>query len=201
MQQTSENLNRCEWSSHDPLYQDYHDHEWGVPVHDNQKLFEFLCLEGAQAGLSWITILRKRECYFQVFDGFDPDVIAHYDARKKVELMKEPGIVRNRLKIEAFVNNARATLKLRDAGLTLDEFLWDFVDGRPIQNAWRRQDQVPAKTDLSSKLSQALKGWTFSFVGPTICYALMQATGMVNDHLVTCFRYDQIREQAEQFTR
>ncbi len=194
MQEQRDDLTRCEWAGDDPLYQDYHDSEWGVPLHDNRKLFEFLCLEGAQAGLSWITILRKRQHYFQVFDGFDPEAIARYDATKKAELMNDPGIVRNRLKIEAFVNNARATLNLREAGLALDEFLWDFVDGRPIQNAWCRQDQVPVQTDLSRKLSRALKKRAFSFVGPTICYAFMQATGMVNDHLVTCFRYAQLRE-------
>ncbi|MYB35480.1 MAG: DNA-3-methyladenine glycosylase I [Gammaproteobacteria bacterium] len=194
-------LTRCEWCGDDPLYQDYHDYEWGVPLHDNQKLFEFLCLEGAQAGLSWLTILRKRERYFQVFDGFDPDVIARYDAGKKAELMADPGIVRNRLKVDAFINNARATLSMREAGLTLDAFLWDFVDGRPMQNAWRTQDQVPAKTDLSDRLSRALKERTFTFVGPTICYSFMQATGMVNDHLVSCFRHAQIQEQAEQLTR
>ncbi len=197
MEERDGSLTRCEWCGDDPLYQSYHDYEWGVPLHDNQKLFEFLCLEGAQAGLSWLTILRKREHYFQVFDGFDPDVIARYDARKKAELMNDPGIVRNRLKVGAFINNARATLGMREAGLTLDGFLWDFVDGRPIQNAWRRQDQVPASTDLSDRLSRALKERTFTFVGPTICYAFMQATGMVNDHLVSCFRYAQIREQAE----
>ncbi len=194
MQEQRDDLIRCEWAGDDPLYQDYHDSEWGVPLHDNRKLFEFLCLEGAQAGLSWITILRKRQHYFRVFDGFDPEAIARYDAKKKAELMNDSGIVRNRLKIEAFVNNARATLNLREAGLTLDEFLWDFVDGRPIQNAWCRQDQVPAQTDLSRKLSRALRKRVFSFVGPTICYAFMQATGMVNDHLVTCFRHAQLRE-------
>ena len=201
MEKQDGSLTRCEWCGDDPLYQNYHDHEWGVPLHDNQKLFELLCLEGAQAGLSWLTILHKRERYSQVFDGFDPDVIARYDARKKAELMNDPGIVRNRLKVDAFINNARATLRMREVGLTLDGFLWDFVNGRPIQNAWHRQDQVPASTDLSDRLSRALKERTFTFVGPTICYAFMQATGMVNDHLVSCFRYAQIREQAEQLTR
>lgn len=201
MNESMDNLTRCGWCGDDPLYRDYHDCEWGVPLHDNQKLFEFLCLEGAQAGLSWLTILRKRERYIRVFDGFSPDAIARYDARKKAGLMNDPGIVRNRLKVEAFVNNARATLAMRESGLTLDEFLWEFVDGRPIQNAWHRQDQVPARTDLSSKLSSALKQRGFAFVGPTICYAFMQATGMVNDHLVSCFRYAQIREQAGQSKR
>lgn len=201
MKEQYDSLSRCEWCEDDLLYQNYHDCEWGVPLHDNQKLFEFLCLEGAQAGLSWLTILRKRERYSQVFDEFDPDVIARYDARKKAELMNDPGIVRNRLKVDAFINNARAMLGMREAGLTLDAFLWGFVDGRPIQNAWHTQDKVPARTDLSDKLSRALKERAFTFVGPTICYAFMQATGMVNDHLVSCFRYAQIREQAEQLMR
>jgi len=201
MKQRTDSLTRCEWCVNDPLYRDYHDHEWGVPLHDNQKLFEFLCLEGAQAGLSWLTILRKRERYVQVFDGFNPDAIARYDAGKIAELMNDAGIVRNELKVRAFVNNAQSTLSMRESGMTLDEFFWDFVGGQPIQNAWRTQDQVPARTGLSDRLSRVLGKLGFAFVGPTICYAFMQATGMVNDHLVNCFRYPQLREQAGQLTK
>ncbi|MYD76213.1 MAG: DNA-3-methyladenine glycosylase I [Gammaproteobacteria bacterium] len=187
-----DNLNRCGWCGEDALYRDYHDNEWGVPLHDNVKLFEFLCLEGAQAGLSWITILRKRARYIEVFDGFNPDAIARYDDRKISALLNDPGIVRNRLKVHAFIKNARACLDMREAGLTLDRYFWDFVDGRPIQNAWRTLDEVPANTGLSDRLSRDLKQRGFAFVGTTICYAFMQATGMVNDHLVDCYRHRQL---------
>lgn len=185
-------LNRCGWCGEDTLYRDYHDNEWGVPLHDNVKLFEFLCLEGAQAGLSWITILRKRARYIEVFDGFNPDAIARYGDRKVSTLLNDPGIVRNRLKVHAFIKNARACLDMREAGLTLDRYFWDFVDGRPIQNAWRALDEVPANTGLSDRLSRDLKQRGFAFVGTTICYAFMQATGMVNDHLVDCYRHRQL---------
>lgn len=190
-------LNRCEWCGNDALYQDYHDCEWGVPLHDNRKLFEFLCLEGAQAGLSWITILRKRRRYIEVFDGFNPEAMARYGESKISQLLNDPGIVRNRLKVRAFVSNARATLEMREAGLDLNEYLWGFVDGRPVQNAWRTQDQVPANTDLSDRLSSDLKRRGFVFVGSTICYAFMQATGMVNDHLASCFRHSELQRQSE----
>lgn len=163
-----------------------------MPLHDDQKLFEFLCLEGAQAGLSWITILRKRERYIQVFDGFDPEKIAGYGDRKIARLLTDPGIVRNRLKVNGFVKNARACLTMRDQGLSLDTYFWDYVDGRPIQNNWRQAEDVPANTSLSDAISKDLKKRGFTFVGSTICYAFMQATGMINDHLVSCHRHQML---------
>lgn len=185
-------LIRCWWCEDDPLYCAYHDHEWGVPEYDSQKLFELLCLEGAQAGLSWITILRKRARYVEVFDHFNPEIIANYDDQKIVKLLNDPGIVRNRLKVKAFIKNARACLDMREAGLTLDRYFWDFVDGSPIRNAWTSPGQVPDSTALSNRISKDLKKRGFTFVGPTICYAFMQAAGLVNDHLVDCHRYNQI---------
>lgn len=196
MQQSDNDLNRCGWCGDNALYQHYHDHEWGVPLHDDQKLFEFLCLEGAQAGLSWITILRKRKRYIEVFDEFNPDAIARYDEQKISQLLNDPGIVRNRLKVRAFINNALATITMREAGLALNDYLWDFVDGHPIQNSWQTLDQVPVNTDLSDRLSKDLKRRGFAFVGTTICYAFMQATGMVNDHLVHCYRYSELQDKA-----
>ncbi len=187
-----DNLTRCWWCEDDPLYCDYHDHEWGVPEFDSQKLFELLCLEGAQAGLSWITILRKRAHYIKVFDNFNPDLIAHYGDEKIAALLNDSGIVRNRLKVHAFIKNARAYLKLRDAGLTLDQYFWDFVDGQPIKNAWTRADEVPDNTALSHRISHDLKKRGFTFVGPTICYAFMQSAGLVNDHLFDCHRYNEL---------
>ena len=186
-----DDLIRCGWCDGDPLYREYHDLEWGVPEYDSTKLFEMLCLEGAQAGLSWITILRKRAHYKQVFDGFNPDLIARYDDKKVTALLNDPGIVRNRLKVNAFIKNARACLKMRDSGLTLDDYFWDFVDGTPIQNAWITLNEVPNNTLLSDRMSKDLKKRGFSFVGSTICYAFMQAAGLVNDHLVDCHRYQQ----------
>ena len=183
---------RCEWCGDDALYRNYHDTEWGEPLHDDRKLFEFLCLEGAQAGLSWITILRKRERYIQVFDGFDSEKIARYDADKIVELLSDPGIVRNKLKVNGFVKNARACLNMRDQGLSLNAYFWEYVDGQPIQNNWNKARQVPANTPLSDTISKGLKKRGFVFVGSTICYAFMQATGMVNDHLVGCYRHKQL---------
>ncbi len=183
-----EHENRCWWCGDDPLYVEYHDKEWGVPLYDDHKLFEFLCLEGAQAGLSWITILRKREHYCRVFDDFDAERIAGYGKRKIAGLLDDPGIVRNRLKINAFINNAKAYLDMREQGLSFNEYLWGFVDGKPVLNAWSRPEQVPASTPVSEALSRDLKKRGFTFVGPTICYAFMQATGMVNDHLADCFR-------------
>ena len=183
---------RCEWCGDDPLYRNYHDTEWGEPLHDDRKLFEFLCLEGAQAGLSWITILRKRKRYIQVFDGFDAEKIASYDAGKIAELLRDPGIVRNRLKVNGFVKNARACLEMRDRGLSLDAYFWQYVDGEPLQNNWRESRHVPANTPLSDTLSKDLKKRGFVFVGSTICYAFMQAIGMVNDHLVRCYRHRQL---------
>jgi len=180
---------RCWWCGEDPLYQAYHDKEWGVPVHDERGLFEFLCLEGAQAGLSWITILRKREHYQLVFDQFDVNKIARYDEAKIASLLGDAGIVRNKLKVRGFVKNARAYLALLEGGLSLDKYLWDFVDGRPIQNNWQSPDQVPANTPVSDAMSKDLKKRGFTFVGTTICYAFMQAAGLVNDHLSHCPRF------------
>lgn len=183
---------RCWWCGDDPLYQAYHDHEWGVPIHDEQGLFEFLCLEGAQAGLSWITVLRKREHYRMVFDQFDAHKIARYDEAKTSALLADPGIIRNRLKVHGFVKNARAYLAMLDEGLTLDGYLWGFVDGTTIQNNLQSPRQVPANTPLSDAMSKDLKKRGFTFVGTTICYAFMQAAGMVNDHLSDCFRFEDL---------
>jgi DNA-3-methyladenine glycosylase I len=180
---------RCAWAGDDPLYVRYHDEEWGVPQHDDRRLFEMLILEGAQAGLSWITILRKREAYRQAFDGFDPSKVARYDRRRTARLLENPGIVRNRLKIEGAVRNARAFLGVQEEHGSFDEYIWQFVGGRPKRNAWRSMKQVPASTAESDALSRDLRGRGFTFVGSTICYAFMQATGMVNDHLVDCHRY------------
>jgi DNA-3-methyladenine glycosylase I len=170
----------------------YHDQEWGVPLHEDQKLFEFLILEGAQAGLSWDTILRKREHYRLVFDHFDPCIVAAYDDRKMADLLADPGIVRNRLKIRAAIQNANAFLKLQSEMGSFDAYLWRFVDGVPKQNHWRTMQDVPSKTPQAEALSKDLKRHGFTFVGPTICYAFMQATGMVNDHTVDCFRHADI---------
>jgi DNA-3-methyladenine glycosylase I len=183
---------RCWWCGDDELYQDYHDLEWGVPVHDDRLLFEFLCLEGAQAGLSWITILRKRENYRRVFDNFDADKIARYQDEKIAALLQDPGIVRNRLKVNGFVKNARALLELREQGTTLDAYLWNFVDSEPLQNNRQASDQVPANTDISDAMSKDLKKRGFTFVGSTICYAFMQAAGLVNDHTVDCYRHSEL---------
>ena len=184
---------RCWWCGDDELYQDYHDIEWGVPVHDDRLLFEFLCLEGAQAGLSWITILRKRENYRHVFDNFDAGKIARYPDKKIAALLQDPGIVRNRLKVNGFVKNARALLELQEQGMTLDEYLWNFVDGEPLQTDRKTIAQVPANTDISDAMSKDLKKRGFTFVGSTICYAFMQAAGLVNDHTVDCFRHAQLK--------
>ena len=187
-------VQRCAWAGNrSPLEIAYHDEEWGVPTHDDRRLFEMLILEGAQAGLSWATILNKREGYRRAFDGFDPEKIARYTAAKTQKLIQDAGIVRNRLKIEAAVGNARAYLELRTTGRTLSDTLWAFVDGRPIQNRWRTPDQVPASTTQSEAMSRELKRRGFKFVGSTICYAFMQAVGMVNDHTVDCFRHRQLR--------
>jgi DNA-3-methyladenine glycosylase I len=183
---------RCPWSNGSQLYLEYHDVEWGVPVHNDQKLFEMLILEGAQAGLSWSTILNKRSGYVQVFDGFDAEKVAHYDERKYQELLANPAIVRNRLKIQAAIHNAQAFLQVRERLGSFDAFLWQFVDGTPIQNRWETLQEVPAHTRESDAMSKALKRLGFRFVGTTICYAFMQAVGMVNDHLVTCFRWEEV---------
>jgi DNA-3-methyladenine glycosylase I len=182
---------RCAWSG-DGLMTEYHDTEWGVPLHDDRGLFEFLILEGAQAGLSWMTILRKRENYRAAFSGFDAAKMARYDARKIASLMGNEGIVRNRLKVAAAVDNARAFLKAQEEFGSFDAYLWRFVDGVPLQNRWRQMGDVPARTPQSDAMSKDLAKRGFRFVGSTICYAFMQATGMVNDHLVSCFRYKEI---------
>ena len=184
-------MNRCEWAGNE-LSIRYHDEEWGVPVHDDRVLFEFLLLEGAQAGLSWDTILKKRENYRVAFDGFDPNKIARYNKRKITRLLSDPGIVRNRLKIDSAVRNARAFLEVQEEFGGFDEYIWRFVDGHPIRNAWRRLADVPAATQESDTMSKDLKLRGFNFVGSTICYAFMQAVGMVNDHVVGCFRHDQV---------
>lgn len=182
-------MERCDWCGDDPLYVQYHDEEWGVPLRDEQRMFEFLCLEGAQAGLSWITILRKRPGYLAVFDGFDVQTAARYTDKQLDAKLKDERIVRNRLKVYAVRKNAQATLGLYEQGRSLTEFLWDFVDGKPIQNRWRAMSEVPATTPLSERISKELKKLGFTFVGPTIVYAHMQATGIVNDHLVSCHRH------------
>jgi len=183
---------RCWWCGDDALYQDYHDNEWGIPLHDDQQLFEFLCLEGAQAGLSWITILKKRAHYTKVFDNFDARKIVRYSDKKIQTLLNDPGIIRNKLKVNGFVKNARAYLDILDAGMTFDDYCWGFVDGKTIQNKWKTNRQVPANTEISDAMSKDMKKKGFTFVGTTICYAFMQATGMVNDHLVRCYRHRQL---------
>jgi DNA-3-methyladenine glycosylase I len=184
---------RCDWASLDnDLYREYHDREWGVPVHDERLLFEFLVLEGAQAGLSWSTILNKRENYRRAFDGFDPKKVASYDAAKVRLLLADPGLVRNRLKIRAAIQNARALLKVRKEFGSFDSYMWGLVGGKPRVNRWRTLKAIPATTPASEAMSRDLLRRGFSFVGPTICYAHMQAVGMVNDHLVSCFRYREL---------
>ena len=183
---------RCEWTGDDPLMIEYHDLEWGVPKHDDRRLFEDLVLDGAQAGLSWMTILRKRENYRLAFDNFDPAKVAAYDEAKIEELLQDPGIVRNRQKINSAVKNARAFLEIQEEFGSFDAYIWGFVGGTPIQNTWQSMSQLPAKTELSEHISKDLKNRGFNFVGPTIIYAFMQAVGLVNDHTVDCFRYYEI---------
>ncbi len=189
-------LTRCPWALASQQYTDYHDNEWGVPVHDDRKLFEMLILEGVQAGLSWSLILKKRAGYIQAFDGFDASKIARYDNRKVQELLANPEIVRNRLKIQATLQNARAFLQVQSEAGSLDVFLWQFVDGQPMQNAWKSLQEVPAKTRESDAMSKELKRHGFTFVGSTICYAFMQAVGMVNDHITECFRWQEVQALA-----
>ncbi len=184
---------RCEWAGTDPLMVRYHDREWGVPVHRDRKHFEFLILEGAQAGLSWSTVLRKREAYGQAFSGFDPALVARYSASRMRKLMKDPGIIRNRLKIESAVRNARAFLAVQDEFGSFNAYCWRFVDGQPRVNRWKTIRDVPATSRESDQFSKDLRDRGFRFVGSTIIYAHMQAVGMVNDHLVDCFRYREIR--------
>jgi DNA-3-methyladenine glycosylase I len=186
---------RCPWVNvNEPLYTRYHDEEWGVPLRGNDAaLFERICLEGAQAGLSWLTILRKRDSYRAAFDGFDPAKVARYDETKIVELMGNAGIVRNRLKIRSAINNAQKVLAVQAEFGSLDRYLWGFVDGKSLQNHWRALSEIPPETELSRKMSKDLLQRGFRFVGPTICYAMMQAVGMVNDHTVDCFRYHEVQ--------
>jgi DNA-3-methyladenine glycosylase I len=185
-------MNRCPWSGTDPLYVEYHDREWGVPVHDDPKLFEFLVLEGMQAGLSWLTILRKRENFRRAFAGFDAEKIAKFDVRKVKQLLSDPGIIRNQLKILATIGNAKAYLAARKEFGSFDKYLWQFVGGRPKINRRRTIGKVPARTPESDAMSEDLKKRGFKFVGSTICYAHMQATGMVNDHVTSCFRHREL---------
>jgi DNA-3-methyladenine glycosylase I len=184
---------RCEWVGSDSLYVAYHDQEWGVPVYDDRELFAKLILDGAQAGLSWITILRKRDNYYEAFDQFDPQKMAAYDEEKVAALLDDPGIVRNRLKVRSAIQNAQAFLRLQEETGSFSDFLWSFVDGKPLQNSWRSMDELPAKTAVSGAMSKALKERGFSFVGPTITYAFMQAVGLVNDHVVGCFRHEEVK--------
>ncbi len=192
---------RCEWSGNNPLYIAYHDEEWGVPAHDDRHLFEMLLLEGAQAGLSWLTILKKRENYRKAFHSFDPEKVAAYSERDVQRLLSDSGIVRNRLKIEAAIKNARGIRKIQEEYGTLAVFLWRYVDGTPRQNNWKSMAELPTRTPQSDAMSKDLKRRGFNFVGPTICYSFMQAIGMVNDHVVDCFRHAEVKQMAQQSKR
>jgi len=183
------NKQRCDWVTEDQIYLDYHDEEWGRPVHEDRKLFEMLCLEGAQAGLSWITILKRRDSYREAFDNFDPKLISNYDQEKIEALIQNEGIIRNKSKINSVITNARAFLEVQEEFGTFDRYIWRFVGGEPIKNDWKTHTDVPAITKESERMSKDLKKRGFKFVGPTICYAFMQATGMVNDHTIECFLY------------
>ena len=187
-------VTRCGWCGDDPLYMDYHDHEWGTPLHDDQQWFEFLTLEGAQAGLSWITVLRKRDAFRLAFDQLDPHIVAQYDEAKMQTLLQNTAIIRNKLKIKSAITNAQRFLEIQSEFNSFDAYIWRFVDGQTIQNAWRSLAEVPDYTPESEAMSKDLKKRGFKFVGPTICYALMQATGMVNDHVIDCFRYADLQD-------
>lgn len=189
---TPDDKPRCAWMGNDFKMLAYHDNEWGVPLHEDRKWFEFLVLDAFQAGLSWRTVLHKREAFRRVFYGFDPQKVARMPAAAKARAMEDKSIIRNRLKIEATIKNARAFLKLQETRGSFDAFIWSFTDGRTVRNAWKRMDQIPASTPLSDKVSRGLKAEGFSFVGTTICYSLLQAAGVVNDHLVHCFRYKEL---------
>ena len=184
---------RCDWANSDPIYVEYHDREWGVPEHDDRRLFEFLVLEGMQAGLSWLTILRKRDHFRKAFDGFHPEKVARYGQKKVKQLLSDEGIIRNRLKIESAIQNAKAFLQVQEEFGSFDRFMWQFVNGNPKKNRWRTLKDIPATTAESDAMSRELRARGFRFVGSTICYAHMQACGMVNDHLIDCFRYKQIK--------
>ncbi len=187
-------IKRCHWCTDDPTYIAYHDDEWGVPVHDDTHLFEMLVLEGNQAGLSWLTILKKRDNYRKAFDGFLPEAVARYNTKKIAELLANPGIVRNKAKVEAAIQNARSALEIQEEYGSLDTFLWSFVGGRPIQNAWKGPGKIPCQTKESDRMSRELKRRDFKFTGTKICYSFMQAVGMVNDHEMTCFCYEKIKK-------
>jgi DNA-3-methyladenine glycosylase I len=189
----NEKVNRCEWCKSEKIYEKYHDKEWGVPLHSDRKLFEFLILEGAQAGLSWITVLKKRKTYREVFDQFDFNKIAYYKEAKVQSLLKNPGIIRNQLKIRAAIKNAKAYIKIREEFGTFNKYIWQFTDGKTIQNSWKSLKELPAQTEISIIMSKDLKKRGFTFVGPTICYAFMQAIGMVNDHVMECHRYNELK--------
>jgi DNA-3-methyladenine glycosylase I len=184
---------RCDWLTNEEIYLEYHDKEWGVPVYDDRKLFEMLILEGSQAGLSWITILKRRVTYRKAYDNFDPEKMAKWNSGKINKLLKDPGIIRNKLKVEAAKQNAQAYLKIIKEYGSFKDFLWSFVDGKPINNSWKSLSEIPATTKESDAMSKALKKRGFKFVGPTICYAFMQAVGMVNDHTTMCFRYNEVK--------
>ncbi len=186
---------RCPWCLSDPLYIEYHDREWGVPVHDDRKWSEFLTLEGAQAGLNWLLVLKKRENYRRAYDGFDFNRVARYDDKKVAGLLADPGLIRNRAKITASVSNARAFIRIRGEFGSFDRYIWDFLGGRPLRNRWRNHDEIPPKTPLSDAISADLRRRGFKFVGSTIVYALMQATGLVNDHVIGCFRYKDLKKK------
>jgi DNA-3-methyladenine glycosylase I len=185
-------MKRCDWLTEDAIYIAYHDTEWGVPVHDDTKLFEMLILEGAQAGLSWLTVLKRRESYREAYDGFDPEKIAKWDDAKIGALLKNPGIIRNKLKVQAAVINAKAYLKVVTEFGSFDAFIWSFVDHSPIRNSWKNIKEIPATTPESDTMSKELKKRGFKFTGSTICYAFMQAVGMVNDHIIDCFKYKEL---------
>ena len=184
---------RCEWVGSHPLEIVYHDTEWGIPVHDDRRLFELLILEGAQAGLNWLTVLKKRESYREAFAGFDPAEVARFDEARVEALLRNPGIVRNRLKVRSVIRNARAFLKIQQDYGTFDAYVWPFVEGVPKVNRWRSLTEIPAQTPESERMSKDLKKRGFNFVGPTICYAFMQAVGLVNDHTVDCYRYHEVQ--------
>ncbi|MER2063065.1 MAG: DNA-3-methyladenine glycosylase I [Alkalibacterium sp.] len=186
-------VKRCEWVTDSQVYRDYHDHEWGRPLYDDRKLFELLCLEGTQAGLSWLTVLKKRDSYREAFDQFDPSVISQYNEEKIQSLLQNKEIIRNKLKIRSVVTNAQAYMNITKNGQSFSNYLWQFIDGQPIQHARENQDEIPTQTERSQDMSRQLKKDGFKFVGPTICYAFMQASGMVNDHVVTCFCYEEIK--------
>ena len=188
------NKQRCDWGTNDPLYQAYHDEEWGVPLRDDRALFEFLILEGAQAGLAWITVLRKRDRYRKVFSGFDPAKVARFRPEKIERLLVDPGIIRNRLKVEGAVRNAKVFLKVQKEFGSFSEYIWSFVGNKPKQNRFKSMSEMPAESEISRAMGKDLKRRGFTFVGPTICYAFMQAVGMVNDHVTACYRYREVKK-------